>query len=53
MIIIDAGFFYCGVVLTGDYVTKAPPIVRYMRGWHAERVLGYARSRRWKTKRVP
>lgn len=48
MIIIDAGYFYAGVVLDEKgNVKKAAPIVGYMLGWDKARVLAYAKKKGW------
>lgn len=46
---ITAPWFVAGVVLVDGRVTRAAPIVAYMRGWHGARVLAYARRKGWRT----
>jgi hypothetical protein len=47
VILIDAPYFCCAVVLDRGRVTRAAPIVGYMHGWSAQHVLKYCRSRGW------
>jgi hypothetical protein len=49
MIIIDAPHFYAAVILKGDTVGKAAPIVRYMVGWSRARVIEYCKRKKYKT----
>jgi hypothetical protein len=44
---IDAPHFCCGIVLSGEVVTRAAPIVAYMIGWGRDRVRGYCRTKSW------
>lgn len=50
---IVAPHFTAGVVLddTGR-VTRAAPILRYMLGWNAARVLDYAARKQWRPQRL-
>jgi len=48
MIHIEAPHFTAAVVLARTTVIRAPPILKYMIGWHAERVLSYAKQKGWK-----
>lgn len=41
---IDAPRFCCGVVLRGDRVIRAAPIVRYLLGWNARRLTRYGQE---------
>jgi hypothetical protein len=45
---IEAPHFVCGIVLKGDHVAVAASIVRYMGGWHRDRVRDYCRDKGWK-----
>jgi hypothetical protein len=49
---IRAPHFTAGVVLMGDRVQTAAPIVRYMIGWHIDRVRGYCTHKRWSVDRA-
>ena len=53
MILIDAPHFCAAVVLTAGRVSRAAPILAYMTGWTADRVLSYARRKRWQTEVRP
>lgn len=48
--VIDAPHFYCGIVLHGDIVIEAAPIVGYMKRqkWTRERVRDYCNEKGWK-----
>lgn len=49
MIWIDSHYFFAGVVFDERRVaTHAAPILRYMLGWTPERVVAYAKRKRWK-----
>ena len=48
MIVIDAPHLYAAVILQGDTVTNAAPIVRYMLGWSRSRVIEYCERKNWK-----
>jgi hypothetical protein len=48
LLVIDGGHFNAGLVLDdGGKVTKAAPILGYMRGWGRTRVDAYTRSKGW------
>ena len=47
MIVIDARYFYAAVVLEHGVVKRCAPILHYMRGWAAGRVLSYCRGKHW------
>lgn len=47
MIVIDAPHFYAGCCLDSGRVTRAAPILAYMRGWELTRVLAYAKRKGW------
>lgn len=47
-----APHFCAGLVVQEQRVTDAAPIVRYMLGWSASRVLNYCRQKGWRTKVV-
>jgi hypothetical protein len=47
MIQITSKWFTAGVVFQNDRVVRAAPIISYMMGWTKERVLRYARIRKW------
>jgi hypothetical protein len=47
LIRIEAPHFVAAVVLDGDRVVRAAPILRYMHGWPAQRVIGYCRRKGW------
>jgi hypothetical protein len=44
---IVAPHFVAGIVLHGDQVAEAAPIVDYMRGWPRDRVRDYCRAKGW------
>jgi len=48
MIIIDAPHFYAAVVFGDGVVSRAAPIVAYMRGWSRSKVLEYCQKKRWR-----
>jgi hypothetical protein len=52
MIVIDAPHFYAAVVIRGDCIVRAAPILSYMIGWDPQRVLQYAARKRWRALRV-
>lgn len=45
---IDAPHFVAAIVLRGDRVIEAAPIVRFMRGWDRDRVRDYCRGKGWR-----
>ena len=45
---IDAPHFYAGVIVNGDIVRLAAPIIAYMRLWNTARVEAYCASKQWK-----
>lgn len=47
MLHITGPSFCAGVVLAADVVTHAAPILDYMLGWPAARVIEYCYMRRW------
>lgn len=44
---ISAPHFEAGIVVQGDCVTEAAPIVRYMIGWSRTRVRSYCTRKNW------
>lgn len=46
-LVIDAPFFYCGVILQAERAVRAAPIVRYLRHWSRTRIEQYCRQRGW------
>jgi hypothetical protein len=44
---IVAPHFVCGIVLDGDTVVMAAPIVKYMVRWKVDRVYAYCRKNGW------
>jgi hypothetical protein len=46
--VIDAPHFYCGIVLWGDKVVEAAPIVKYMKRWKRDQVRDYCGKKGWK-----
>lgn len=48
--VIDAPHFYCSIVLWGDRVIEAAPIVGYMkkRKWTRSKVRDYCAEKGWK-----
>lgn len=44
---IDAPHFCAGVLLNGDVVVRAAPILKYMKGWTWHRVMAYCDKKRW------
>lgn len=44
---IDSGFFCAGCKITANVCTEAAPIIKYMVGWHVDRIKKYARNRGW------
>lgn len=49
LIQIDSGYFCAVVCLWDDRVLVAAPILKYMLGWTKDRVLEYAKEKKWKT----
>jgi hypothetical protein len=49
MVWISAPHFTAGVGLDRGRVASAAPILKYMKGWTLEQVIGYARERGWET----
>jgi len=48
LIVIDAPHFYAAVLVgPHDRVYGTAPILKYMFGWEGDRVLSYARRKRW------
>ena len=45
--VIDAPYFYAGVVLRDDRVVEAANIIKYMRGWSRDRVRSYCKAKGW------
>jgi hypothetical protein len=52
MLVIDSGYFYAAVVLSGGVVTRSAPILKYMNGWDMRRVIDYAQRKRWRVYHV-
>ena len=53
MIRITARHMCAGVVLdSAEVVVRAAPILRYMLGWHADRVMSYAARKGWQAERL-
>jgi hypothetical protein len=50
--VIDAPHFYAGIVLWGDKVVEAAPILKYMVGWDRDRVRAYCAKKQWKVSTV-
>jgi hypothetical protein len=48
LIRLDMGYALAGVELEADKVTRAAPILKYMRGWTTVKVLEYAHKKGWK-----
>lgn len=49
MITIDAPHFFAAVIIDKHgRVERAAPILKYMVGWDAARVISYAASKGWK-----
>jgi len=46
--VIDAPYFYCGIVVRDDRVIEAAPIVGYMRGWSRDQARAYCQQKHWK-----
>jgi len=40
--------FSAGIVLQNDKVVEAAPIVRFMKGWHRDRVRAHCKMLGWK-----
>ena len=40
--------FNAGIVLQNDKVVEAAPIVRFMKGWHRDRVRAHCKMCGWK-----
>ena len=49
---VTAPHFVAGLLLSGDVVTGAAPILRYMIGWDRAKVRGYCRLRDWQVRIV-
>jgi len=45
---IEAPHFVAGAEVRDGVVSRAAPILKYMRGWTFQRVLEYARRKGWK-----
>jgi hypothetical protein len=45
---IAAPYFTAGIVIKDDQVTDAAPILAYMVGWSADRVVKYATDKHWR-----
>lgn len=52
MIIILAPSFTSAVIIDNGKVSKAAPIVKYMKGWTWDTVILYCEEKGWKTVRV-
>lgn len=52
LLAIDAPHFYCGVILRDDRVIQTAPIVRYLHGWSAQRLIRYGQARGWRVENV-
>jgi hypothetical protein len=48
MLIFDAPYFYAAVVLNGERVSRAAPILKYMVGWSVYRAIDYAERKGWR-----
>lgn len=44
---IRSKYFAVGFEVSDGVVTKAAPIISYMKGWTPEQVLSYCRSKKW------
>jgi hypothetical protein len=44
---VSAPHFVAGIVLCDDKVTKAAPILRFMRGWSRDRVRSHCHENNW------
>jgi hypothetical protein len=51
MIRIESPYFVAGVIVQGDKVIRAAPIVKYMFGWTATKVVEYCKKKGWKYER--
>jgi len=49
---ITANHFVAGIWIVRGRVTDAAPIIKYMIGWHANRVKAYCDKKGWSVKRV-
>lgn len=49
MIVIDAPYFYAGVVLQNGVAVRCAPIVKYMHGWAVEHIKAYCTKKQWRT----
>ena len=53
MIRIESHYFVVGVIITDEIVVRAPPIVKYMKGWSVQRVTNYCEKKGWKMTKLP
>ncbi|MGY8681218.1 hypothetical protein Q2941_25985 [Bradyrhizobium sp. UFLA05-153] len=44
---IKSRYFVAGIELTDDVVTRAAPVVMYMRAWSRDRVRDYCKAKGW------
>ena len=44
---INAPHFCAGVETRGEKIIRTAPILKYMRGWKAERMIDYCREKGW------
>lgn len=49
---ITAGHFVAGILIIRGRVADAAPIVKYMLGWHANKVKAFCDRKGWQAKRV-
>jgi hypothetical protein len=47
LLVIDAPFFYCGVILNADRAVRVAPIVIYLLHWSRARIEQYCQKRGW------
>lgn len=49
---IVSSYFVAGFETSSDHVVRTAPIIRYMIGWHVNRVWSYCLSKNWQLERV-
>lgn len=49
---IESSYFVAGIEVENNLVTNSAPIIKYMVGWHVDRVWKYCLSKNWNLERV-
>ena len=50
LVVIDAPHFCAGIVARDGRVIATAPILKYMKGWDGQRVVGYCLEKGWRWK---